>query len=239
MPGPLDDVCLARLPADRLPLLAAFRTAPGLRVWPDGDSVWLRWEPGDDALLRCVLPIAGAELFARRGQHWHRLGEALPSFEAAAVGEGELLVKCLVPEPLTFPTTVNETPLPIQLTLVADGQPRPTTALRCTVDHLAKWADSATSRQLAAVRAVMCEREAILLGAKLPLLPAATRYCGKSVFVPLGLRPEPDLPESALRETLGLAADEIVLLDAQGAEVIERSSFAPLTRAAARLALRR
>ena len=65
MPGPLADVCLARVPAARLALLAALRTAPGVRVRRDGDFFWLLWQPGDPAVLPCVLPIVGAELFAR------------------------------------------------------------------------------------------------------------------------------------------------------------------------------
>ena len=84
----------------------------------------------------------------------------------------------------------------------------------------------------------MCVGDVVLLGDKLPLLPGATRYWGQSVFLPLGFRPEPNLPESALREALELSADEIALLDADGVEAIERSLFAKLKRAAVRLALR-
>ena len=238
MANPLDDVCLARLPAEVLSLLGAVRTAPGVRVWRNGASVWLRWEPGDDALLRCVQPIAGAELFALRGDRWHRLGHALPAFEVADIGAGEPLAQWVVPEPVEPAYHAGVQPAPVPLCLAAHDSPRPTTALRCTLEQLVLWTDNATSRQLARVQAVMCAGEAILLGDKLPMLPEAIRYWGQSVFVPLGFRPEPNLPESALREALELSADEMALLDAEAVEVIERSSFAQLTRAAARLALR-
>ena len=181
---------------------------------------------------------AGAELFARRGDRWYRLGHALPAFEVAEVGAGEPLAQWVVPEPVEPAYHAKMQPAPVPLRLVPHDSPRPTTAVRCTLEQLAQWAENATSRQVACVQAVMCTGEAVLLGDKLPSLSGASRYWGQSVFVPLGFRPEPNLPESALREALELSADEIALLDADGVEVIERSSFAQLTRAAARLALR-
>jgi hypothetical protein len=239
MPDPLADVCLARISAAALPLLAAVRTAPGVRAWRERDSVWLHWDAGDDTIVRCLLPIAGVELFARRGDHWFRPGHSLPSFDVPDPIEGQALSWLVIPASLKQVATTAPTPLPVRFHLTANGLPRPTTALRCTVSELAKWAGEATTRQLKVVRGAMCEGHAVLLGGKLPMLPGATRFWGRSVFVPIGYCPEPSLPESALREALHLAAHELALLDADGIDIIDQSVFAPLSRAAARLAQRR
>ena len=64
------------------------------------------------------------------------------------------------------------------------------------------------------------------------------RFWGETVLVPTGFRPEPDLPAAALRAALGVAADELLVLDETGAEVIPRAAFEPLTRAGVRLGVR-
>jgi hypothetical protein len=236
MPNPLADVCLARISAAALPLLAAVRTAPGVRAWRERHSVWLHWDADDDAILRCLLPVAGVELFARRGDHWYRPGHSLPSFDVPHLGKAQALARVVIPAPLNQVAPPAGTPPPLRFHLTANGLPRPTTALRCTVNELAKWAGEATTRQLKAVRAAVCGGDAVLLGDKLPLLPGATRFWGRSVLVPLGYSSEPNLPESALREALLLAPHELAILDADGIDVIDQSVFVPLTRAAARLA---
>jgi hypothetical protein len=48
---------------------------------------------------------------------------------------------------------------------------------------------------------------------------------------------EPALPEPALLEAVGVGADELVLLDPDGAEVVPGDMFEPLSRAAVRLAV--
>jgi hypothetical protein len=204
----------------------------------EGDAVWLTWEAGDDSILRCVLPIPGVELFALRDDHWYRPGHSLPSFDVPDLTDGQPLAQIVNPASLADIVAPTGTPLQVRFRLMADGVPRPTTALRCSLTELAKWADDATTRQLRAVRAALCEGNAVLLGEKLPLLPGATRFWGQSVFVPLGYRPDPNLPESSLREALGLPTDELAILSSDGIDVIDQSVFALLTRAGARLALR-
>jgi len=238
MPVPLADVCLARIPAATLPALAAVRTAPSVRTWRECDSVWLHWDAGDDTVLHCLLAVSGVELFARRDDHWYRPGHSLPSFEVPDLGEGQALAQVVIPAPLNHVASPAGAPPPVRFQLTANGLPRPTTALRCSVKELAKWAGDATTRQLEAVRATVCGADAVLLGGKLPMLPGATRFWGRSVLVPLGYCPEPNLPESALRDALRLAAHELAIVDADGIDVIDRSAFAPLTRAAPRLAQR-
>jgi hypothetical protein len=128
---------------------------------------------------------------------------------------------------------------PVLLRIVRGGEPQPATALACPITDLLKWGEAATTAELSAVRAARCGRQAILIGAKLPAIPSAARYWGDDLLVPVGFRAEPDLPRAALRTACGATTDEqLVLLDANGADVIPRAAFEPLTRAGLRLACR-
>src|SRR5439155_22069142 len=120
---------------------------------------------------------------------------------------------------------------PVELRIGRGGEVKPATALACAIRELVKWTDTAMTAELAAVRAARCGDRAILLGPRLPAIPCATRYWGESVLVPVGFRPEPDLPPAALREAAGVQPDEILLLDEAGADVLPRAAFEPLTRA--------
>ena len=71
--------------------------------------------------------------------------------------------------------------------------------------------------------------------AELTPIPGAVRYWGGDVLVPLGHRPEPDLAPETLRAAAGASAEELLVLDGGGAEVVPRAAFAPLTRAGVRL----
>jgi hypothetical protein len=127
---------------------------------------------------------------------------------------------------------------PVVLHVVRGGEPRPAAALVCRVIDLAKWADTATTAELTAVQAGRCGDRVVLLGAKLPPAPSGTRFWGDDLLVPVGFRPDPDLPPAALRAAAGATPAELVLLTEDAAELIPRSAFEPLTRAGLRLALR-
>src|SRR5262249_9797231 len=91
--------------------------------------------------------------------------------------------------------------------------------------------------RLAALRAACCQGRVLLRGERLPLLAGGERFWGERVLVPLGCRPEPELPESALREALALGDDELLLLGEGPPEVVPEAALQPLTRARLRLAL--
>jgi hypothetical protein len=121
--------------------------------------------------------------------------------------------------------------------LVRDDRPRPAGALCCPLAELAEWVEEATSRQMAGLQAAWCPAGSVLLlGERLPPLAAGERFWGRSLLVPLGFRPDPDLDEDALREALGLGGD-VGILTAEGLEVVPRGAFGALTRAGLRLAL--
>jgi hypothetical protein len=106
--------------------------------------------------------------------------------------------------------------------------------LECTANELLGWADTATTRQLASVEIAAWEKRVLLLGDRLPHLPGACRFWGRGILLPLGLRWEPNLPESALRDALVLELDEIAFVHQNGTDVVARNVFEPATRAGIR-----
>jgi MoxR-vWA-beta-propeller ternary system domain bpX2 len=231
----LDDVCCACLPATAVPLLGDLRTLTSLRARLVGERLWLRWEAGDEEVLRRLIPIHGIELFAWRNGLWYRPGQHLPVFDVPADEDGQSLAHFLAPAPVQ-PEQEEATFAPLELRIVRDNRPRPAAALCCTLVDLRQWADQATSRQLACLQAALHGSRVLLMGQPLPPLPEAERFWGKTILTPLGWRPEPALTEIALGEALGLAAGEIALLGHDGVEVLPRAALTPLTRAGARLA---
>lgn len=230
----LDDVCCARFPLAALAALAGVRCARGVMVLPDGGHVWLRWPAGDEAVLRAVLPIAGLEMYVRREGSWYRLGCRLPV--SGPPGEGRPLDQVLLPAPVRPLAVPSDVLRPMALRLVRDGQARPATALACSLAVLRCWADQATTWQLAAVRGARHGDRVLLLGQPLPPLPTQDCYWGRRVLVPLGFRPEPALPESALAAAIGLEDNEMALVGEAQVEVLGLDLFRPLTRAGVRLA---
>lgn len=233
---PWADVSAARLPAAGLAALAAVRDRPDVRVHPDGEAVWVTWPAGRAEVVRCLMPVYGVTFFARRGGRWHRFGSRLPTAAGPPDGDGRPLAALLVPA--RFAPTAPAGPVPpAPLRLVRGGGPKPATALLGPFAELARWAETATTMELAAVRAAWGGGRVAAVGDRLPPLPSAVRFWGDGVFVPLGFRPDPDLPPDVTRAAAGAAADDLVFLTAAATEIVSRAAFVPLTRAGVRLAL--
>jgi hypothetical protein len=225
------------MPRTFLHVLAPIRNQSEIRVVVDNETAWVRWPAGRSEIVHSLLPVPGVVFYAQRDARWYRFGCRLPAAERPPRSDGEQLPALLTPghfEPISPPQTID---LKLLLRVIHGGEPQPATALVCGVSALSSWGDSATTAELAAVRAVRCGERAVLLGAHLPAIPAAVRYWGTDLLVPIGFRAEPDLPPGALRMALGAADDELALLDESGAELIPRSAFAPLTRPGIRLAI--
>ncbi len=236
MAGPLHDVCLAAIPPGELAALAEVRCVPGVVVAAGAERTWVRWEAGTEAVLRRLLVVPGARLYACRDGLWYCPGRHLPAFEVPENLDYRPLHQALAPARFeAVPPPVSEwTAVP--LSLVPDPRRRPTTAAACDLAELEHWADTVPTRRLASIRGVHCGGRMLLWGTGLPLLPGTERFWGERVLVPLGRRVEPELPESVLREALGLGGDELLVLCAGRADVIRRELLTPLTRAGIRLA---
>src|SRR5262245_60548492 len=104
--APFADVCCASLPGDRLGALADLRAVPGVSVLLEQEHIWVRWERGDERVLRALLPIPGAILYAWRDGVWQRAGARLPAFDVPAGGDYRPLHDVL------FPASVQPLPPP-------------------------------------------------------------------------------------------------------------------------------
>ncbi len=226
------------LPAESLPALAELRAHQGIRVKRDGGLAWVFWTAGDSAVLRRVLPVRGAEVFARRGDFWVRPGHSLPAFGVPEETGTKPLAEVVFPEavrPLMAERLRFER---VRLTLARDDRPRPTSALLCRLDVLGRWADGVPESRLSSLEAAQCDELALVRGERLPELPDGERFWGGVVLTPLGFRPEPALAERELGRAIGLADGDLALLTAAGAELIDVGLFRRLTRAGLHLALR-
>jgi hypothetical protein len=235
---PWREVSAARLPAAYLAALAPVRDRSEVCVWLADRVAWVRWPAGRTDVVRCLLPVPGVAFFTPRDGAWFRFGSRLPTADAPPAGDGRSLAGVLVPGRLDPILPGADAGAPVPLRVVRGGEPKPVTALACRAAELLNWADTATTADLAAVRGAQAEGRVVLLGRRLPSVPGATRYWGDDLLVPVGFRPGPDLPPAAVRAAVGAESDELVLIDAAGAEVIPRAAFAPLTRAGLRLAVR-
>lgn len=236
-----DDVCCASLPADRLGALAELRAAPGVSVLVEQERIWVRWERGDERVLRALMPLPGAILYAWRDGVWQRARARLPAFDVPAGGDYRPLHDILFPAPVQpLPPPAEESPLwqRQSLRLLPDAASRATTGLLAPIAELLAWLDTVPTARFRDLEAALCEKQALILGNRLPLLRDGMRFWGKRVLRPLGYRLEPDLPESAVCDALGATSDELLIFHADGfAELVPTSALGPLTRAGVRRAV--
>jgi hypothetical protein len=231
------EVCAARIPAIHATALAPVRDQSDVRVFRTGADFWVRWTAGRGDVLRCLLPVPGVAFFLARSGRWYRFGSRLPTSDIPPDGEGEPVAALIGPEKIEPVSPGSTSFAPVVLSIVRGGGPHVATALACDIAGLRRWAETATTAELAAVQAACSGSRALLLGTKLPAVPHATRHWGDDLLVPVGYRPEPDLAPAILRGAVGAGADDLVALDERGAEIIPRSAFEPLTRAGIRLLL--
>lgn len=234
----LERVSCASIDPNDLVVLADLRAQEGIRVSVIAERAWLRWETGDDEVLRRILPLRGAQLFERRDGHWYRPGHHLPAFAVPIdpADDGMPLSQAIVPAPIVVAKPGPERLRPARLGLARDGTPRIASALRCRPRELGSWAESVPASRLSSLTAAVSEGRVMIVGSRLPELAEAERFWGDGVFLPMGFRADPELPASALREVLRVAASHYLVLAADGFESIARDVFRPLSRSRVRLA---
>ncbi|MCA8914716.1 MAG: hypothetical protein KDB90_04825 [Planctomycetes bacterium] len=233
MHGVLTHASLARIPAEDLPLLGGLRAYASVEVRLDGTHAWVRWSEAGYEILRALLPVRCAEFFEKLDRHWHLCGHSLPAFEVPDDGFVPL-ASVITPAPVLLVADDDEVLPRVVLALRRAEEPRPAVALLTTPKALAAWVDMASQAEIAALEAARSGELVLVTGERLPPL-MGERYWGERLFCPLGWMPDPDLPESALLQALGVQAHELALLRKGAVEIIPRSALSSLSRASARL----
>jgi hypothetical protein len=210
-----------------------------------GDRSWIFWQAGDDQVLRVLYPLNAVEFYELRDGEWYRFGHRVPSFDIPDNQEAVPIDRAIFPD-LFEPIHPGETsPTPSRFRLVRECSRMPSSAALCSLAELARWTDSATTREIELIRGTIRKDQALLLGRDLPFWPGSTRYWGEQVLVPNGFRVRPGLTEKAILDALGASGLEIArFVQVDGAEdqarveLIAMDAFRPLTRAGVRLAMR-
>lgn len=230
---PLDDCRAARLPQAGLAALAPLRAGGGVQVVVD-DPAWVTWDRSRPDVVAAILAVPGAELFVARDGRWFRSEDQLPVFDVPPAGEPVPLDRAVVPAAFAA-TEPNRRECPrVPLRLVRSDEPRPTSAVRCSLNPLWAWVDAATTAEITAVKAARSGDIVWLMGTRLPALIGAERFWGDWVLIPLGYRAEPNWPEDALREAANVGSDELLVVGVDGTEAIPLEAFRALTRGAVR-----
>ena len=230
------DICLASLPRDGLAALGPIRAVQGVMVLVQSTRVWVRWEAGNEQVLRVILSAPDVALYAYRDGYWRRLGCHLPSFDIAAEHEFRPLHQILFPTPVQPLAPRDGCWQTIKLRLRPDDRTRNTSAMICRQQELLAWADGVPVSRLTVLQAATNRTNLLVLGPRLPLLPSSQRLWGETILKPLGQCLEPDLAESAVHECLDMADDELAIITKRGGDVFSRSVLRPVTRAMLRLA---
>ena len=235
---PFEEACCASLPHAALSALAELRCRQDVQVSLAGERAWVRWNGDCAAIIQRLLPVAGARFFGQRDGDWFELGHFLPCTAEPPSDHPARLDRVLIPEILRSQQPEPLTIEPVPMRLVRDDRYRPATALLGQIVDLAAWADSATTRQLESLSAARFESQCLVVGDRLPALPRSTKLWGRTILMPLGLRIDPALPESALLDVLGAAKEDLVIWRKETTEFVKRSVLRPISRAALRLAVR-
>jgi hypothetical protein len=222
---------------DQLACLAPLRASPGIRVAITDDRAWISWEPGRKDILARLLPRPGVSLYVRRDGRWHRLGRRLPDFNVPESLNYQPLHHVLIPSPCEAVPAGARVADRFLVRLVPDTQVRRTTAMICAVADLKPWVDMAPGPRLAAIFGARLASDVVLVGDRLPLFAGAQRFWGESIWLPLGFRLAPNLPEAVYRQALNLGTEDRLLWRSDKPQIVSAGALHPLSRAGVRLAL--
>jgi GNAT superfamily N-acetyltransferase len=228
----------ARMPKERLSLLAPLRRLSSVRIVETAYDAWVVWEGDMPSVVRALLPAAGLMLYSRHNGVWRPFGAAVPDFEVPLIGEPIALHRAVLPAPISAALAPDFQGKRVMVTLVRDARPRPATALRCGLQAVIQWCDQATSHEIGHLRGAVCGERVWVFGDNVPPLPNGERFWGRRLLTPLGFRPDPDWPEATLRLAAVVDDDEILALTADGAETLPAAAVRPLSRAAVRRLVR-
>ncbi len=228
----------ACLPTSAMGRLAALRCGEGVEIALHERNLWLRWNAGNDEVAQRLFAIVGCRLFAERDGRWYDWGKSVPAFDVPDALRFRPLSQVIFPATIQPMPADRFGPEPVPLTLAADPAFRPTTAVLGSLDAVWSWAETMPACALVRYRAAVDGQRLFVLGKKLPWIDGAARFWGRTVLAPLGFRPQPRLSETSLRTLAGVADSDLLVLRADGCDIIAQDHFTPLTHAALRLALR-
>lgn len=234
----LKSVRLARFAYDDLAALADFRVDSGIRVVVSGDRVLARIPQQASAAVERLLAVRGVELFVENHAGMYRLGDRIPAFDIDWNEDHSIpLDQVLIPGFVRAELPASTEPEPAAFRLVPCVEPKPTTALICSIDTISSWADGSPTVAIERLRGAVSGRTAFVVATvgEPPAIVDAERYWGERLFIPLGSRPEPNFYEDILVSLLNLGDDRAIAY-ADGFERIPSSAIRPLTRASIRLA---
>lgn len=233
--SPLLDKCrAARVSQSGLAELAALRRVSGVRIVESAESAWIIWDGEMPSIVRALQAAPGVAFYAHDQGNWRTIDASLPDFTVPHDEKSMSLAQAVLPDFLAPAPTPEFSGARVNVTLVPCGQPRPTTALRCSADVLRRWCEHATAHEIGLLSGAICDGRVWLRGEELPVLLGAERFWGHLVLVPLGMRPEPDWPESPLRSAAFVDDEEILVLTPDGPEALPVPALRRLSRAAVR-----
>lgn len=227
---------LGLIPRTSLAKLSVLRRHSNVLILLEADRVWVRWQAGDDEVRDTIYAIETATLYLSRNHEWYLPDGFLPHVVPPLSDQWVSLDRVIFPDRLSIESATITRPDRQLLTLQRDLQVRPTTAIRCHLDDLTHWVDSAPSARIESLEAAYQGETVLLIGQSLPSFTNTERFWGGTVKQPLGHALSSVLSEATIHSLCTSLDASIVWVDHSGVEVIPRKAFARLSRASVRLA---
>lgn len=228
-----------RLPEEEALSAGRLRLRAGLEVCAAGDGLWVRGPVLDDELARALRGLPGAERFRVDSQgRLTRIGRRLPSGNLPA-GPWTPLATWIAPKVQPVLRAAPATAVPhAPVTLVRDENPGEPGALLCDLDDWSAFALACAEVRLRGLKFACSDDGALVVGLPVPPVRGQRLVDRGGVLVPCGHAWEPAVDAAELREVLGAATGDLVLLTEAGCDVIEAPAFVRASRSAVRLTAR-
>lgn len=224
---------VGKLAAGDLGVLAPFRAHGGwLLRQDDAGDYWLRVPAADEEKFR-KLPLFGRWIDPGDGR-LVREGRRVPDALLPDHGWQAIAVRLPVTPPQRGAPGMP--PVPIGFQLEASAEDLPAGAVLCRWEDFSAWAAIAFADRLGPLRfARSDDGRAFVCGDPLPPIPGQGFHALGRLWLPCGRRLPDHLWPELLIELLGLGANRVALIHADGShEEMDEENLIPATRAAIR-----